>query len=57
MNIYAPNNCKERVQFFEKIEKWMYQYVPNYNEGGDFLGGDFNCVWTSKYDTEGGIRV
>ena len=21
MNIYAPNNCKERVQFFKKIEK------------------------------------
>ena len=51
-NIYAPNNCKERVQFFKKIEKWIC--VPNENEL--ILGGDFNCVLNYKYGQERGIK-
>ena len=47
INIYAPNNEKDRKQFFNDLSKYL---VCNRNL---ILGGDFNCILNPKYDKIG----
>ena len=41
INIYAPNNPKERKSFFDKIGRWISKFSTN-NE--TIIGGDFNLA-------------
>ena len=47
INIYAPNNDKDRKDFFNSISKHL---VTSRNL---ILGGDFNCILNTKYDKIG----
>ena len=40
VNIYAPNNPKDRKLFFQKIQKWISNFAVNKEE--IIVGGDFN---------------
>ena len=42
VNVYAPNNCKDRVSFFKELETAVHKYALNKNNL--ILGGDFNCA-------------
>ena len=44
VNIYAPNNEQERIQFFKKLSTWIPQNADN--ENGIILCGDFNSTLT-----------
>ena len=41
INIYAPNNVRDRRSFFVKLEKWITKFSNN-NE--IIMGGDFNST-------------
>ena len=48
INVYAPNNHAERIQWFNELHRWFI---------GDkilILGGDFNCVENKSIDKIGG---
>ena len=48
INVYAPNNHAERIQWFNELHRWFI---------GDkilILGGDFNCVENTGIDKVGG---
>ena len=47
MNIYAPNNEKDRKIFFNSLPKYL---VSNRRV---IFGGDFNCILNSRYDKIG----
>ncbi len=42
INVYCPNDMKERVDFFGNISIWINKYVLNTSKL--IIGGDFNCV-------------
>jgi len=46
VNVYAPNNGRERELFFEKLTKW----VGNHQQGPILMGGDFNTVLNAELD-------
>ena len=48
INIYAPNDDKDRCEFFEDV----YPYVMTTNN--KIFGGDFNCIGNPKIDKIGG---
>ena len=41
VNIYAPNNEKDRNDFFKRINTWISQNASNLDN--IILCGDFNC--------------
>ena len=47
INIYAPNNEKDRKYFFNNISKYL---VTSRNL---IFGGDFNCILNTRYDKIG----
>lgn len=51
-NIYAPNNEKDQVEFFKKVELTIQDNVEN----GEILiiGGDFNLIQNLDLDRAGG---
>ena len=44
VNIYSPNDCYERVNFFQRLNTWVDD--DNFN----LVGGDFNCTLDSELD-------
>ena len=50
ISIYAPNNEKERKDFFQDIYKLFV------TKNAIILGGDFNCVGNLEYDKKGGNK-
>ena len=54
MNIYAPNNDKERYLFYNKVFKKIDQHVQD--DHALILGGDFNTCLNQAEDKEGGIK-
>ena len=44
INIYAPNDCYERVSFFQRLNSWIDIEKTN------LVGGDFNCALDSELD-------
>ena len=48
VNVYAPNNSAERVQFFEILWNYSCAGLPT------IIGGDFNCVADLHLDKWGG---
>jgi hypothetical protein len=44
INIYAPNDDRDRCEFFEDV----YPYVMTTNN--KIFGGDFNCIGNPKID-------
>ena len=47
INIYAPNNPKDRVSFFEELNSWVDIDKNN------LVGGDYNCTLDSELDRKG----
>jgi len=48
INVYAPNNHAERIQWYNELHRWFI---------GDkilILGGDFNCVENKSINKIGG---
>ena len=52
MNLYAPNDISQQVQFFEKV----MNKLSNYADENIIIGGDFNCSLT-ELDKVGGKPV
>ena len=46
LGIYAPNDGKERMQFFKSLEKVIDDKIDAEN----LVGGDYNCTMNSKLD-------
>ena len=44
INIYAPNDPKDRVLFFKKLNLWID------NQNKNVIGGDYNCTLDDKLD-------
>ena len=44
INIYAPNDEYERVQFINRLNSWIDPEIES------VIGGDFNCTLNSNYD-------
>ena len=47
MNVYCPNDVKQRMEFINGISDWIDRYVMN--KSNLIIGGDFNCV-NDHYD-------
>ena len=45
VNIYAPNDEKNRIDFFKRLKSWISQYALNDNNL--LIVGDFNCILQS----------
>ena len=52
MNLYAPNDISQQVQFFEKV----MNKISNYADENIIIGGDLNCPLT-ELDKIGGKPV
>ena len=52
VNVYAPNEIAQQVQFFEKIKNKLSSYADE----NILIGGDFNCPLTA-FDKIGGRPV
>ena len=52
VNIYAPNDVVQQVNFFQKLNKQLEEFAQD----TIIIGGDFNCALTSK-DKSGGNPV
>lgn len=48
VNIYAPNDPKDRKTFFQKIKKWLDNHAINKDE--IIIGGDFNFTENNMLD-------
>ena len=44
LNVYAPNNKKDRIRFYKMIIKFIEPDMKN------IVGGDFNCTFDSSLD-------
>ena len=44
INIYTPNDCYERVNFFQRLNTWID------DEKFNLVGGDYNCTINSELD-------
>ena len=42
VNVYAPNNCRDRILFYKELEIAINRYACSKTEL--ILGGDFNCA-------------
>ena len=42
MNVYCPNDVKQRMEFINGISDWIERYAMN--KSNLVIGGDFNCV-------------
>ena len=51
INVYAPNNIKDRKDFFHSLYRFCVTSRPL------ILGGDFNCVTNLKLDKKGGNNL
>ena len=55
LNIYAPNNIKERKQFFDSLYPWTEKcFSDNYYT---VIAGDFNCALTTEDRSSGKIDL
>ena len=52
INLYAPNDMSQQVQFFDRIT----DKLSNYADENIIIGGDFNCSLT-HLDKAGGKPV
>ena len=52
VNIYAPNDLNQQVQFF----KLMQHHLQDFSEEMVIIGGDFNCSLSDK-DKKGGNPI
>ena len=43
-NIYAPNNGRERNQFFNAINYPLFENTDDSNKNYSLITGDFNCT-------------
>ena len=48
VNVYAPNNDKMRIEFFNKLKSFISRYCLNDNNL--IIAGDFNCCKDRKSD-------
>ena len=48
VNVYAPNNDKMRIEFFNKLKSFINRYCLNNNN--IIITGDFNCCKDRKSD-------
>lgn len=53
VNVYPPNSENLRINFFEKVAKWISQYAMN--EEFLIFVGDFNCNLQKDKDESGKI--
>ena len=42
VNVYAPNNTKDRIDFFKRVKTWTNQLTCN--KENILIAGDFNCI-------------
>ena len=42
VNVYAPNNTKDRIDFFKRVKTWTNQLTCN--KENILIVGDFNCI-------------
>ena len=52
VNIYAPNNEKQRTELFSKVEKWLSKYADS--KENCFVAGDFNLTPNPILDRKNG---
>ena len=55
VNIYAPNQIKERCDFFKRISSWCNQYTIN--KENFVIGGDFNCDLDNENNTDKSVNT
>ena len=54
VNVYAPNEVRERIKFFNDVNDAIQSYAVN--KQSILIGGDFNCV-NSKEDKVSSITL
>ena len=50
INVYAPNDIKTQVEFFESLKL----RIPKFADENISIGGDLNCCLTPRTKREGG---
>ena len=55
INVYAPNNYKERLLFFKKLENKIHT-LCNGKDEYTLMGGDMNCILQYKLDQRNSIH-
>jgi exonuclease III len=53
INIYAPNNQSDSINFFSEVEEWILEELENDSSTQIILGGDFNFVVDPEVDSVG----
>jgi len=55
MNVYAPNNDKDRLALFGKVEKWIKTYAGS--SENCIVAGDFNTTPDPEKDRKAGVNL
>ena len=53
INIYAPNDHYKAINFFEKMESWLFEATEKHPEVKVVISGDFNFIFDHNIDSIG----